>query len=255
MKIKVASKEFQDTLVAISNVFRGGATLKVHKEYIEAIAASVDNSISICCKVRILNEEDINLSNNEEFPLYVADLTKFIKLLTMNESETFEFEVKNNYVYFKSDKIHGAKFVLDDIPPQKLPVSATSKKFNSLVPKYEVELTKNQVKEIMQAASFADASDKIYFYQKDNALIAEFNDRTLDNISNISLKVSEEGTGTIEDKVIIAVDAFNSIITTSPTLKFGVIGIAAKNVKFEALLITISNNDSYIKYLFNSKVR
>ena len=107
----------------------------------------------------------------------------------------------------------------------------------------------------MQAASFADASDKIYFYQKDNALIAEFNDRTLDNISNISLKVSEEGTGTIEDKVIIAVDAFNSIITTSPTLKFGVIGIAAKNVKFEALLITISNNDSYIKYLFNSKVR
>lgn len=255
MKIKVSSKDFQDMLVAISNVFRGGATLKVHKEFIEAIAVSVDNAISICCKTRILNEDDINLANNEDFPLYVADLTKFIKLLAMNDSETFEFEVKNNYVYFKSDKIHGAKFVLDDIPPQKLPANATTKKFNSLVPRYEVELSKNQVKEIMQAASFADASDKIYFYQKGKALIAEFNDRTLNNISNISLNVSEEGTGTIEDKVIIAVDAFNSIMTSAPSLKFGIIEISSKNMKFEALLITISNSDSYIKYLFNSKIR
>lgn len=255
MKVRVATKEFRDMLVAISNVFRGGATLKIYKEYIEAIAASLDSAISICCKIAILNEEDINLANNEEYPLYVTDLTKFIKLLDMNSSDTFEFEVKNNYVYFKSDKVHGAKFILDDLPPQKLPASANSKKFNSLVPKYTVELTKAQIKDIISAASFADASDKIYFYQKDNALIAELNDRTLDNISNISLTVSEEGTGKIDDKVIVAVDAFNSIITNTPSLQFSIIGVNARNVNFEALLITINYDGGYIKYLFNSKIR
>lgn len=255
MKIRVSSKDFRDVVTAISNVYRGGATLKVYKEYIEAIAASVDNSISICCKIPILNEDDINLTNNESIPLYVTDLTKFIKLLSMNEADEFEFEVKNNYVYFKSDKIHGAKFILDEIPPQKLPASATSKKFNSLVPKYETELTKNQIKELFQAASFADASDKIYFYQDDDKLIAEFNDRTLNNISNISMIVSENGTGKIDDKVIVAVDAFNSIITTSPSIKFAIIGINSRNVSFEALLITIDTEGGYIKYLFNSKLR
>ena len=255
MKVRVTSKEFRDMLVAISNIFRGGATLKVTKEYIEAIAASLDNSISICCKIAILNEEDINLARGEEELLYVADLTKFIKLLDMNSSETFEFEVKNNYIYFKSDKVHGAKFVLDDMPPQKLPASATSKKFNSLVAKYTVELTKVQIKDIINAAGFADASDKIYFYQKGNALIAELNDRTLNNINNISLKISEDGEGKIDDKVIVAVDAFNSIITTMPSVNFSVIGINARNVSFEALLITINYDGGYIKYLFNSKVR
>lgn len=255
MKVKVSSKEFQDMVVAISNVFRGGATIKVYKEYIEAIAASIDNSISICCKIPVLNEEDLNLANGEYKDLYVTDLTKFIKLLSMNDSETFEFEVKGNYIYYKSDKIHGAKFILDELPPQKLPASATSKKFNSLVPRFSTELTKGQVKELMQAASFADNSDKIYFYQDNGKLIAEFNDRQLNNISNISLVVSEECTGNIKDKVIIGVDAFNSIITTSPSIKFNVIGITSRNVDFEALLIDIDLQGGYIKYLFNSKIK
>lgn len=256
MKITVSAKEFQTFISAISNVFRGGATLKVHKEYIECITFSEDSaSIMSCAKIHILNEEDINLSASEEFIINVPDLQKFSKLLDMNDEDTFTFEVKGNYVYFKNSKIKGAKFVLDDIPAQKIHKHVTAKWFDSFKANFEVELNKNQIKEILHIASFADGSDKVYFYQDGQNLIAELNDRTIDNIDNVSLIVSDSGTGTIKDKVIIAVDSLSSLILTTPSIKFTVVEIGNKIKSIEAILFTLESNGVLIKYLFNSKVR
>lgn len=256
MKITVSAKEFQTFISAISNVFRGGATLKVHKEYIECITFSEDSaSIMSCAKIHILNEEDINLSASEEFIINVPDLQKFSKLLDMNDEDTFTFEVKGNYVYFKNSKVKGAKFVLDDIPAQKIHKHVTAKWFDSFKTNFEVELNKNQIKEILHIASFADGSDKVYFYQDGQNLIAELNDRTIDNIDNVSLIVSDSGTGTIKDKVIIAVDSLSSLILTTPSIKFTVVEIGNKIKSIEAILFTLESNGVLIKYLFNSKVR
>lgn len=256
MKITVSAKEFQTFISAISNVFRGGASLKVHKEFIECIVFSEDSaSIMACAKIHILNEQDINLSVNEEYTINVPDLQKFAKLLDMNDEETFTFEVKGNYVYFKNAKVKGAKFILDDLPPQKIHKHVTSKWFNAFKPSFEVELNKNQIKEILHLSSFADGSDKVYFYQDGTRLIAELNDRTIDNIDNVSIIVSDNCTGTIKDKVIIAVDSLSSLILTTPSIKFNVIEIGNKIKSMEAIMFTLESNGVLVKYLFNSKVR
>jgi hypothetical protein len=256
MKITVSAKEFQTFISAISNVFRGGASLKVHKEYIECITFSEDSaSIMSCAKIHILNENEINLSANEEFVINVPDLQKFSRLLDMNDEETFTFEIKGNYVYFKNSKVKGAKFVLDDLPAQKIHKHVTSKWFSSFTPKFETDLTKNQIKEILHLSSFADGSNKVYFYQDGPNLIAELNDRTIDNIDNVSIIVSDSGTGTIKDKVIIAVDSLSSLILTTPSIKFAVVEVGNKIRSMEAILFTLESNGVLIKYLFNSKVR
>lgn len=256
MKITVSTKEFYTFISAISNVFRGGATLKIYKQYIECIASSEDSaSIIVCSKIHILNEDEINLANNEEYVINVPDLQKFAKLLNMNEAETFTFEIKNNYVYFANSKVKGAKFILNDIPGQKIPKHVTSKWFDNFKINYEVEIDKSQIKEILHIASFADGSDKVYFYQEDGNLIAELNDRTIHNIDNISLNISSNGSGTIKDKVIIAVDSLSSLILTTPVIKFAVIEIGNKIKTIEAILFTLESEGVLVKYLFNSKVR
>lgn len=256
MKIKVSAKEFQTFISAISNVFRGGATLKIYKEYIECIACSEDSaSIIVCSKIHILNEEDINLSKNESFDIHVPDLQKFIKLLNMNNDDTFTFEIKNNYVYFKNSKVRGAKFILDDIPAQKIPRHVTADWFNNFNINYSVELDKSKIKEILNIASFADGSDKVYFYQEDNKLIAELNDRTIDNIDNISLIVAEDGKGVINDKVIIAVNSLSSLVLSVPSINFNIIEIGNKIRTIEAILFVLESNGVLVKYLFNSKLR
>ena len=256
MKITVSTKEFYTIISAISNVFRGGATLKIYKQYIECIASSEDSaSIIVCSKIHILNEDEINLANNEEYVINVPDLQKFIKLLNMNDAETFTFEIKNNYVYFANSKVKGAKFILNDIPAQKIPKHVTSKWFDNFKTNYEVEIDKSQIKEILHIASFADGSDKVYFSQEEGNLIAELNDRTIHNIDNISLNISSNGSGTINDKVIIAVDSLSSLILTTPAIKFAVIEIGNKIKTIEAILFTLESEGVLVKYLFNSKVR
>lgn len=256
MKISVSAKEFHTFISAISNVFRGGATLKIHKDNIECIACSEDSSsIIVCSRIHILNEEDINLANDESYDINVPDLQKFAKLLSMNEEPVFTFEIKNNYIYFKNSKVKGAKFILDDIPAQKIPKHVTSKWFNNFKSTFEVELDKSQIKEILHIAGFADGSDKVYFYQEDNKLIAELNDRTISNIDNVSLVVSDKGTGTINDKVIIAVNSLSALVLNTPTIKLDIVSIGNKVKSFEALLFTIVSDGVLVKYLFNSKVR
>ena len=107
----------------------------------------------------------------------------------------------------------------------------------------------------MNIASFADGSDKVYFYQEDNKLIAELNDRTIDNIDNISLIVAEDGKGVINDKVIIAVNSLSSLVLSVPSINFNIIEIGNKIRTIEAILFVLESNGVLVKYLFNSKLR
>ena len=156
-------------------------------------------------------------------------------------------------VYFKSDKVHGAKFILDDIPAQKIDKRYTFKWFNAFNPKYTATLSKKVLKELLHVSSFANASDKIYFYQQDGKLLAECNDRTLDNIDNISVVLSTEGTGVIENNVIIAVDTLSNVIAAGNDFTFNIVKIGNNRISYEAILISTSLNGVSVKYFINSK--
>lgn len=255
MIVKVSAKEFQTFLSAISNVFRGGASLKIHKEYIDCIVTTEDNaSIILYSKINILNEEDINLANNEEFVINVPDLSKFIKLLDMNDKDEFEFIIDSNYVYFKNDKIHGAKFMLSDLPPQKINKRITVKWFNSFEKNFTCNLNKTNIKEILHLSSFANDSDKVYFYQEnDGSLIAELNDRTKQNIDNLSLSIKHDGNGMMKKGAVIAVDSLSKLVLTdSIKMETATIGDGARSV--EVIFFTIETNNILVKYFFNSKL-
>lgn len=254
MKIQVSSEEFKLFINAISAVFRGGATLKIHKEYIESVVIAEDSaSIIGCARINIINSDDINLNVNEEYIINIPDMSKFSKLLSMCDKDIFEFEIKKNYVYFKSDRVHGAKFILNDIPAQKIDKRYTSKWFDMFKPKYTTKLNKKILKELLHVSSFADGSDKIYFFQKDNDLIAECNDRTLDNIDNISLVLSSDGQGIIENNVIIAVDTLSAIIAAGNEFDFNIVKIGNATISYEALLLATELNGVSVKYFVNTK--
>ena len=139
----------------------------------------------------------------------------------------------------------------------------TAKWFDNFQSTYKTKLDKGQIKEILHIASFADGSNKVYFYQNENGLIAELNDRTISNIDNItisnidniSLLVSADGEGTIDDKVIIAVDSLSSLNLSIPEIQLEVIKIGNKIKTFEALLFTCISEGVLVKYLFNSKMK
>lgn len=254
MKITVSSKEFSTFIAAISNVTRQGVTLKIHKNYIEVITLSDDNcSIIIYAKMLIINSDEIKLGDDEVNEVHIKDIQKFKKLIDMNGQETFTFEIKNNYIYFKSKKVKGAKFMLAESSFRPIKKQLTAEWFNSFEKNLSTTVTKSDIKEILAASSFvSDSVGKIYFYEKDGEIVAEINDNELANVDSMIISLSDNFKGTITDKVIINITTLGQIYLACDDILIESAVIGAGVNSSEVLFITENVDNVTVKYLLNT---
>lgn len=254
MKITVSSKEFSTFIAAISNVTRQGVTLKIHKNYIEVITLSDDNcSIIVYAKMLIINSDEIKLGDDEVNEVHIKDIQKFKKLIDMNGQETFTFEIKNNYIYFKSKKVKGAKFMLAESSFRPIKKQLTAEWFNSFEKNLSTTVTKSDIKEILAASSFvSDSVGKIYFYEKDGEIVAEINDNELANVDSMIISLSDNFKGTITDKVIINITTLGQIYLACDDILIESATIGAGVNSSEVLFITENVDNVAIKYLLNT---
>ena len=173
--IKVSSKEFQTYISSILNVDRSGVTLKIFPSYIEALVLSEDNSsIILYTKLNIL---EINGLEAEEMEIHLKDLTKFQRLLDMNDDETFTFTIKDNHVYYENSTVKGAKFMLADRASRVINARVSVSWFNSFVKKSRMKIDKATIKKVIQCSSFtSDDANKVYVYQDIEKRYREVND-------------------------------------------------------------------------------
>lgn len=252
MKITVSAKEFAIFIAAIFDVTHLGVTLKIHKNYIEIITLSDDNcSIIVYSKINIINELDIGEDEVKE--VHIKDLQKFKKLLDMNNEDTFTFEIKNNYIYFKSKKVKGAKFMLAESSFRPVKKQLTAEWFNSFDKNLKTTVKKSDIKEILSASSFvSDSVNKIYFYEHDKEIIAEINDRELKNVDNLCFSLSSEYEGSLNDKVIINIGTLGQIYLAADELIIETATIGSGPNSSEVMFITEEVNNVCVKYLLNT---
>lgn len=248
LSVTVSAREFAIFINAIQNVFRGGASLTLHEDHIDALIVSEDNaSIMLYTKINRLDKGDVN-----PYTIHVKDTGKFLLLMDMNKgAETFTFKVRNNAVYFENDKVTGAKFFLDENPARKIASKINAEWFNNFKPHFSVTIHRGAVKEITSLARFASSSEKVYFYERDGVITAELNDREKVNIDNISIKVADEYEGHINGNIILALDSLTTITNATEHVNLEVVDIGRN----EALFATVDLNGVFIKYLFPSKIK
>lgn len=247
-KITVGSKDFSSFLLAILNVYRGGSTLIIHKDYIDCLVLSEDNaSIILYAKIMLID----NSLPDEETTINVRDVTKFTKLMDFAKEETFTFSIKNNYIYFENKKIGGAKFILEENPLRKINNRINVDWFNRFETYFSAKLTRDSLKEITHFASFANNSDKVYVYEEDGTIVAELNDKEKVNIDSIKLNLTKDYEGHILSSIILNVDSLMSLSNMTNNLMLEV----AKIQNSEALFFTYNTGIVLLKYLFASKVK
>lgn len=247
-QITIASSEYVAFIQAINNVYRGGATLVIHKDYIDSLVLSEDNaSIILYAKVMLLN----NSLSDEVVTIHVRDLTKFIRLIEYAKEETFTFTIRNNYVYFSNRKVGGAKFILDENPVRKINNRISVEWFNQFQTYFKAEIKRSNLKEVSQLASFANNSEKVYLYEENGVIIAELNDKEKVNIDTIKLNLTNEYEGHIFSNIILSLDSLSALSSMSNDMVMEV----AKIQNYEALFFTFNTSNVLLKYLFASKVR
>lgn len=249
MRITVSSKEFQTFISSILNVDRRGATLKIFPDYIECLILSEDNS-SIILYAK-LNALDIT-GYTETTEIHVKDMTKFQKLLSMNEGDTFTFSIENNSVQYESDLVVGAKFMLAEKSNLLINSRINVEWFNSFEMTSRMVLNKEVIKRIIVCSSFtSDDAKKVYLYQDGDKVVAEINDRSKNNLDTMSIVIGEIESGKMDGRAIINVGTLSKLfLSDDMVLETSHIGQGISQT--EILFLSFIDNNVSIRYLLNT---
>lgn len=273
MKVTVSSKEFEVFLNAIMRVEKDGSILTIHKDYIEALTLTKNIvSLLVYSKINILNPEDINDEElmDEDYDkisrkfktvegqksIGIKDLKKFQRLLELNgSSETFTFEVKGNYIYYQNDKVKGAKFALAQKDRLVKSNNVTVEWFNSFKKNMRMKLPQEDLKRINAAAQFVSENvRKVYFYQEDENVVAEVNDKQKVNVDAISFNLGSPEEGRMTTPIIVDSNALSLIYDRCEEFVLESSPIKDRHGQTaEILFLTVVQGNVLIKYLINGQ--
>lgn len=256
MKITVSAQEFDTFISAITTLNRvNGASITIHRDYLDTIMMDEHNAeVIMYARVNILNPDETGLDGDEIRVINIPNLSKFERLLSMNEKETFTFQVVNNSIVYKGTYVKGAKFILNENPPKPISKHITLDWFKQFKTHFKCSLSKQNIKQIIQCAAFTgleSSPTKAYFYTDNDNLCVELNDRKQVNVDNMTLNLTSEFEGTIT-KIPIKASTLTLVTCDSSNITFEAASISQGSVSYEVLLLTVENDNVYLKYMLNA---
>jgi len=223
--------------------------LRSKSDLIYTLCTSSDNSVILYANTKIpikLDKVTLNLINIK-------------KLLTgldcLGDDGEFKMLYNENNIVCKSlntstgDNTHFKyHLVEDDIIKES---SVNIEKIASLTYDTIFELSLAKVRQIMSAYSFVNDVNKIYFYTKDDKVYAEIDDKTLQNVDNVSMLVSSEYTGQqLIDALSVKIEVFKLLASSKTSIKVKI------NNEFKVFVFETQEDDNtQLKYIISALVK
>lgn len=216
-KILPLPKTYIEKLLRPVSKLTESCVLKVSENSLYTVCSPSDNSLILYAKVTLpynLEPKKLNLINikkllngleclgdDGEFSILASDNYLKCQSLDSNSGESTSF------------KYH----LVDDGIIKESTVNV--QKIAKLTFDTEFEISSEKIKKIMSAYSFATDATKIYFYSKENKIYGEVNDRTLQNIDNLSLLISDKIKGNeIVSPMPISIEIFKNFVLNNSSL-------------------------------------
>jgi hypothetical protein len=223
--------------------------LKTNKDSIYTVCSSIDNSVILYAKTKLPIEiQDLKLN--------LINIKKFLTgLECLGEGGTFELIHKNNHLTCKSsnevtkENTHFKYHLVDDniIKESTINIETIAKlKFNTIF-----EISAQKVRQIMSAYSFVNEVNKIYFYTKEDQVYAEIDDKTLQNVDNVSMLVSNQFEGeAISNPLSIKIEIFKSLATFKNNITVKI------NNEYKVFIFQIKDEqNTELKYIISALVK
>jgi hypothetical protein len=242
-------KSSLEKLLRPVNRLTESCVLKAQGSFIYTVCSSIDNSVVLYAKTDIpvkLKETKLNLINIK-------------KLLTglecLGESENFKLIHDKNYIICQSnseetgENTHFKYHLVDDNIIKESSVSIEKIGNLSFDTTFDISLAK--IRQIMSAYSFVNDINKIYFYTKDNHVYADIDDKTQQNIDNVSLMISSSYSGEqITQPLSIKIEVFKNLALCKNDIKVRI------NNQFKVFIFQSKEDENTeLKYIISALVK
>lgn len=247
-KLLPIPKTSLEKLLKPINRLTESCVLKTSKNVLYSVCTSPDNSVILyaICKLPLeIEDSKLNLINIK-------------KLMTgldcLGDDGEFSIEIQKNNIKCKSkndesgENTHVIYHLVDDGIIKEAPVKIES--ISTLTFDTEFEISLPKIRQIMSAYSFASEVAKIYFSTKNGKVYAEIDDKTVQNVDNVSLMLSPEYTGLDIDPISIKIEVFKSLVSSKYPVKVKI------NDKLKVFVFTTKEDENVeLKYIVSALVK
>jgi hypothetical protein len=244
------SKNLLENFLRPINRLTESCVLKLDKTRIYSVCSSSDNTVILYVNCGLKEEVKDQLRFN------IINIKKFLsglECLETSENGDINIQYHQNYIKCESsgnqNKTFFKYYLVDDSIVKEAPVNL--EKIAKL--KFDTEFTINleNIKKIMSGYAFATDVSKIYFYSDNSSVYAEINDQTLQNVDNITLKISNSFEGEpINNPLPVNIEIFKNLTLTKNGIKVKI------NNQYKVLIFQNLNNENIeAKYIVSALVK
>jgi hypothetical protein len=244
----ILSKTFIENILKPINRLTESCVLRIENDNIYSLCTSSNNVVILYVSGKLKQ------SVNENIRLNLIDIKRFLCGLDCLDGENFSLEYLGNNIKCESvdDQENATFFKYHLVDDTVIPVSPVNiQKMSQLPFDTEFEIAPDKQKRIISAYTFTSAVPKIYLYTKDKSVHAELNDRQVQNIDNMTLKISDNFTGTdIEDSIPVNMEIFKSLTSSKQNIKVKI------NNQYKVLIFqNTERDDIVVKYITSALVK
>jgi hypothetical protein len=242
-------KEYLEKLLKPVNRLSESCVLKTDSDGLFTICSSPDNTVILYARLKTAIDSENPLRLN------IINISKLLSGLTcLGDDGSFSIEYSQNNIKcsMKNDDGENTHFkyhLVDDTVVRECPIKID--KVAKLNFDTNFVITNAKIKQIMAGYAFATDLTKIYFHTKDGKVYAEINDKTLQNVDNISMKIADEFQGQeIVTSTPISTEVFKNLATCRTDVNVKI------NNQFKVFIFqNKDDNDVELKYIVSALVK
>jgi hypothetical protein len=219
MSLIPLQKSYLEKILKPINRLTESCVLNIKKDSIYSVCSSPDNTVILYAKINHnLNLENANSSLNL---ISIKKLLSGLECLGDDGEFSIEKDVNNikcQTISSDGEKTYFKYHLVDDSIVKEAPVNLN--KISSLKFDTEFTISLSKLKQIMYGYAFASDLTKIYFQTKEGKVVSEINDKSLQNVDNISMVVSNSYTGNeIVDSIPLSIEVFKNLAYCKSDIK------------------------------------
>ena len=223
--------------------------LKFSEDLLYTVCAPPNNSLILYATIKLpikVEAQKLNIINIKKLLTgfdCLGDDGEFSMTLNKNHIKCEMFDPDTN------DGVHFKYHLVDDgiIKESTVNIQKISKlKFDT-----EFEIFPEKIKKIISAYSFASDASKIYFYSKNKKIYGEIDDKTIQNIDNLSLLISSKTIGEdLQNPWPINIEIFKNLSMTKNPVKVKI------NNEFNVFVFQVQEEENVdLKYIVSALVK
>jgi hypothetical protein len=248
MEILVDRKLILTKFLIPLNKFTDQAIITLTRDCIDCVSYTTNDKQTIVLYTKLVVKNKTDDPNFVDVKLNIGSVKKFINALSCLSDDIIALDIQPNHIAYTSPNANFKFHLKEDGTIESAPMSVT--KINNIEFSTEVTISNDTLKEVIKASGFSIDTNKIYFNMKDGSLYGDLTDKTIQNLDNINILISENVVGDkLESPVILGMDVFKVLSSTK---------CKQLDIKFSkngAVVFHIKEDNYLMKYLTSSLVK